>query len=259
MHKMHIPWTTSRGEVEKMDDAGLERLACPDSPKQGVRMLKNVLSKRWCFDVAVVVLVVLMGTVVMLPVLDSFAMWLNSITDIVLGAIEALIVTSALEVLVGEKRFRTWQYWIPAVVSILAVSCLFIASRSSTASMCIGMAVLALVLTGLYALLRRLIYVPSTWTFEERQQHVWRKIRKKAEKLGREKFLAMEMEFRCYPTIDGTVEGDLDVSRPWATVVHDEYGTVPLTAKMCASRGLDEQYATIRDALVAELDASGIM
>lgn len=221
--------------------------------------MKKLLSKKWFFDIALVVLVVVLSTVLMIPVLSSFGSWLNAMTDIVIGAIEVIIVTSALNVLLGEKKYRTWQYWVICVVSIIAVSMLFIASRATSLFACFISLALSVFFTILYALLRRILYVPSTWSFQERQQHIWEKLRTKATKMSCEDFLQLEMEFRCYPTVNGKIDGDLDTANPWATVESDEYGTIPVTAKGASARGMVEASAKIKDALVEELKASGII
>ena len=220
--------------------------------------VKKLMERKWFFDVCVVALVTVLSTLIMLPVISSFPEWLNAMTDIIIGSVEVLIVTSALEVLLGEKKYRTWQYWVICAISVVAVAMLFIASRSDTISTCIVMLLLSALFTALYAIMRRLFYVPSTWSIEEEQQHVWRKMRTKARKMKRDDFIKMEMDFRCYPTIDGTVESDLDVSAPWATVHHDEHGTVPLTYKGCIAYGKNDVALKIQESLIAELDASGI-
>ena len=63
--------------------------------------MKKLLSKEWVFDIVVILLVVMLGTLIMLPVLTSFSQWMNTITDIVIGSIEVLIVTSAVKVVLG--------------------------------------------------------------------------------------------------------------------------------------------------------------
>lgn len=221
--------------------------------------MMKLLEKKWLFNIVTVVVVIVLGTLTMLPVLSSFSMWLNAITDIVIGAVEVLIVTSALEVLIGEKKYRTWQYLIPFVFSILGVAMFVFASRASNIFTCI-IAMIALVIDVVaYIITRRVFYVPSTWSLEEEQQHVWRKLRTKASKLGREKFLDMELNFRCYPTVDGTIESDLNVSNPWATASDDEHGTYPLTFRGAMARGLDDTAAKIKTDLIAELDKSGLL
>ncbi len=222
--------------------------------------MKKLLEKKWFFDLVLVISVVALSTILMIPVLDGFGSWLNAMTDIVIGCVEALIVTSFIGVLLGEKRFRTWQYAIPFTFSLLAVLMLFMASRADSAWYGMIFILITALSVVLYAITKRLFYIPSTWTIEERQQHVWEKIRLKARKMSRPDFLALEMEFRCYPTIDGKIDSDLDVSNPWATIYSDDLKmSVPLTYKGAVAHNMDSAAKKISDALIAELDASGIV
>ena len=221
--------------------------------------MKKLLSKEWVFDIVVILLVVMLGTLIMLPVLTSFSQWMNTITDIVIGSIEVLIVTSAVKVVLGEKKYRTWQYWLQCIISIIAVTCLFSASRASNIFMCLGLVVLSLVFTAIYAIVHRVFYIPSTWSNEERQQVVWEKMREKASKMKAEDFLKLELGFRTCPTVDGTIEGDLDFSRPWSVVNHEVYGKVALTYNGAIAHGKTEDAQMIQEALVSELKTSNLV
>lgn len=196
-------------------------------------------------------------TLFVLLLRPSFAEWLNAVTDVFMGVVLGQIAISFYEIIKGDRKYRTWQYFLGAALSLVSLGAFFAASRAEFASTQLFAMLFSLAVLLMYALERKFLYEPSTLSFDEMQERTWAYMRTKAKKMGREKFLAWEKTFRAYPTCNGSTQSDLDFSRPYGTYEVD--GTkVPLTFEKAKALGKNDIAVAINDDLVGELDTDGI-
>lgn len=219
--------------------------------------LKRFLSTKFAQQSLTILAVIVTYTVFILLFTPAFAEWVNCVTDVFIGAVLVQIFITLYEHIKADKRYRTWQYYVSFVVSLTSVGLFFFASRANTmASMLSGLIGSATTFI-LCFVIKKFMYTPSTMTMEELIDANWDKMKAKAKKLGYEKFLAWEKGFRCYPTDNGTIEGDLLFDRPYY-VVEKDGKTIPLTYNGAMDRGLTDVAEIILDDLVKELKASNV-
>ncbi len=219
--------------------------------------LKKLFETRVVQQVICTVLAILLYTLFVAVFKPSLSEWLNSVTDVFMGVVLGQIVFSLYSVLIGDKKYCTWQYFLGAIVSVGALGAFFASSRATTKdSLYLYLAIVGVLLV-LYVLVRKFLYEPSTLTFEETQTRTWEYMKNKADKLGRAKFLDWEKSFRAYPTDSHSVKGNLDFTRPYGMYEVDGV-KIPLTFNKAKDLGKNELAVVILDDLVKELDADGI-
>ena len=222
-----------------------------------MQKIKSLLEKKWAFVGLSLIITMLIYSLIVVCFKPTFANWLNGITDVVIGFYLCILVVSSIEIAKKGKKFFTWQYGVFIFVSLLALFCFYSASRvDNIATMFINLAcfgVNSLVSIFVY----KIIYYPSTKTFEELQQDAWDKMKERLPKIGREKFLDWEKGFRVCKTTDGTINGDLDFDNYFFTI-DLEGKAIPMTFKSAQARGYMDVAQTIHDTLVKELNEAEI-
>jgi hypothetical protein len=222
-----------------------------------VEKIKKFFSIKLVEQIVTVLAVVLVYTAFVFAFVPSAVEWLNCVTDVVVGTILCQIVLGIYETVKKGKPWLTWQYYVTAVVSVLAVAFFFYASRAvNIQSMFVGLAGCAVTIA-LYLIIKKFMYVPSTMSMEELIDANWDRMKAKAKKMGYERFLEWEKGFRCYPTDSGTVEGELLFDRPYH-VIEKDGKTIPLTYNGAVAHGYTDVAEAILSDLVRELKASNI-
>ena len=219
--------------------------------------LRELLERPWASVGAAFIFTVLAYTLIVALFSPSVASWLNGVTDIAIGFYLGTLSAHAIDTAKKGKKYFTWQYGLFLFVCLGGAFNFYSASRVDTVGeMIVGLFATAVSLV-LAFVVHRIIYYPSTKTFEELQEAAWERMKEKLPKIGREKFLAWEKGFRVCATTDGTLDGDLDFSNLFATV--DADGTkIPMTFNGAQAKGYSDVALSIHETLVSELDRAGI-
>ena len=222
-----------------------------------MQKIKSLLEKKWASVGLSLIIALLIYSLIVVCFEPTFANWLNGITDIAIGFYLCICVTNAIDTAKKGKKYFTWQYVAFIVICLLAITCFYSASRvDNIATMVINL--ICFVVNSLIAIfVYKVIYYPSTKTFEELQQDAWDKMKERLPKIGREKFLDWEKGFRVCKTVDGTINSDLDFNNYFFTI-DIEGKTIPMTFKSAQARGYMDVAQTIHDTLVKELNEAEI-
>lgn len=222
-----------------------------------MQKFKSLLERSW-FSLGIsFLLTLLIYTLIVALNKPTFANWLNGVTDVAIGFAIANITLDAINTAKKGKKYFTWQYGLFLSICFVALFCFYNASRVEYIGlMAINLACFvidALCATFVY----KVIYYPSTKTFEELQEDAFEKMKERLPKIGREKFLDWEKGFRICKTSNGTLDSDLDFNSIFSTVEINGK-QIPMTFKSAQARGYMDVAQSIHDVLVAELDQAGI-
>ena len=222
-----------------------------------MQKFKSLLERSW-FSLSIsFLLTLLIYTLIVALNKPTFANWLNGVTDVAIGFAIANITLDAINTAKKGKKYFTWQYGLFLAICFVALFCFYNASRVEYIGlMAINLA--CFVIDTLCAtFVYKVIYYPSTKTFEELQEDAFEKMKERLPKIGREKFLDWEKGFRICKTSNGTLDSDLDFNSIFSTVEINGK-QIPMTFKSAQARGYMDVAQSIHDVLVAELDQAGI-
>ena len=220
--------------------------------------VREFISNKKVKVLAVPIMVLAIYSVCNILTAFTFSEWVNCITDVFVGCILTFISLSFYEVMIGDVKYRTWQYLICFMLSIISVGSFYTASRADELSLMITLLGISAIAGFMNYIVYTFIYIPSTMSLEELIDAQWDRMKEKANKLGAVKFLEWEKDFRCYPTIEKKIDSDLDFSSPYYTI-NDKGKNIPITYRKAVAMGLNNVASRILEDLEAEISNSDFL
>lgn len=215
---------------------------------------KLLKSKLFC-EVICTLAVIVIYTIFAVLINPTFAYWANAVTDVVIGAVLGFIVYGTIDTIkTKQKVLLSWRFWFLKIIQLAAIGTLFMASRATTYAQLIWL-IISCVTTTLFALMFDVfVYRVSIVPAEELLQRKWDYLVSKAKKMGKERFLQKEYEFRTCETMDSTIFSDLDFGNPFATIKAFNGQLVGLTYNKALELGMTQEAEIIKTKLMQELE-----